>query len=374
MNNEQKGHGRRGPTGRSMIPQFIVFFLLFMTMTLLMHTYVFLHLSFIFNITQSIWFWLILIIASLSFVLGMALRFMTSGTGAISILFYISSIWLGVMFLFLFFLLVYDGIRLFIFDVDTELAGRIIVGLVIVLSIYSIINGKIIFVKTIKLSTSKLNQGLNIVHLSDIHIGSIHGPGYLSRIVDKTNKLDPDVVLLTGDLADGGYDYTDATFKSLDDIKAPVYFSVGNHEYYAGLDVILDILSRTKVNVLRNKKTIFKNIEIIGLDYEWGKKNFVEMLKGFKADSKKYTILMFHNPVGLKEASKHDIDLMLSGHTHGGQFFPIMLIGRMIWKYNRGLHRFNNSYIFTSTGVGTFGPPMRLGTNNQIALITISDK
>jgi hypothetical protein len=158
MNDDRRISRRRGPAARSLIPQFAVFVIAFMTMSLLMHTYIFLHLSFIFHIPQTIWFWVVLIIASVSFMLGMGLRFVTEGAGAISILFYISSIWLGIMFLFLFFLLVYDGIRLFIFDVDTELAGQLIVAVVVILSVYSIINGKLIFVKKIKLKVSYINR------------------------------------------------------------------------------------------------------------------------------------------------------------------------------------------------------------------------
>ena len=353
--------------------QYLIFASMLFILSSLMHIYVFFHLTYMFDIPRDIWFWVFLMVVIFSFIIGMGLRFMTGSSNRTAVAVFISSsIWFGLMFMFMFCLMMYDILRLFLgVDLEPYDVGRFIVGAVGIAAVFGIINGQVIHIKKLTIPARGINPELRIVHLSDIHIGTVYGPTYLRKVVDKTNALKPDVVLLTGDLADGGYNYTDETFASINNIKAPVYFTVGNHEYYAGLEDILDILSRTKIKVLRNKKTAFKNIEIIGMDYAWGRRTFTEMLKDLSPDPGKYTILMFHNPVGLKQASEHGIDLMLSGHTHGGQFFPMLIPARMIWKYHRGLHKYNNSYIFTSTGVGTFGPPMRLGTNNQVVLIRL---
>ena len=95
------------------------------------------------------------------------------------------------------------------------------------------------------------------------------------------------------------------------------------------------------------------------------------LLKSLRPDPKKYSILLAHGPAGFDTASEHGIDLQLSGHTHGGQFFPFTLFGKLFLKRSSGLYRENGSILFITSGAGTWGPPVRLGTNNEIVLLQI---
>ncbi len=241
-----------------------------------------------------------------------------------------------------------------------------------ILTIYGVANAY--FIRTRKVTINAKGHGkpnLNIVHLSDLHIGSVRGERYLRKTVEKTNALNPDLVFITGDLADGPYDYTSKTFAALNDIKAPAFFTTGNHEYYAGLDEMLKLFGKTKLKILRNEKVSVGNVQIVGIDDGIGKKNIGPILKSMNLDPKKYTILLHHRPIGLEDANKNGVNLMLAGHTHGGQFFPFIMFARLIWRRAKGLYKYKNTYLNTSTGIGTWGPPLRLGTSCEIVLIKL---
>jgi predicted MPP superfamily phosphohydrolase len=128
------------------------------------------------------------------------------------------------------------------------------------------------------------------------------------------------------------------------------------------------------VRVLRNEAVTIDGVQIVGLDYG-GAAEVKENLARLPIDRSRYVILMFHQPDGVEEARAAGVDLMLCGHTHGGQFFPFTGINRLLWgKEYRGLHKYGGMHLFTSTGAGTWGPPMRLGTRSEIALIKVNGK
>jgi predicted MPP superfamily phosphohydrolase len=323
-----------------------------------------------FNIHRDIWFWCFFVISSLSFILGLFLEF-TVNNQLTRIFFIISAVWFGALFIIIFMLIPYDILRHLI-KIEPYDAGRVIVVLITILTTYGVVNAYFIRIRKVTINAKGHGKpNLNIVHLSDLHIGSVRGERYLRKTVEKTNALNPDLVFITGDLADGPYDYTAQTFAALNDIKAPAFFVTGNHEYYAGLDEVLELYGKTKLKVLRNEAVNVGNVQIVGIDDGVGKKNIGLILRSMKLDPKKYTILLHHRPIAIKDANKNGVDLMLAGHTHGGQFFPFIMFARLIWRRAKGLYKYRSTHLFTSAGVGTWGPPLRLGTNCEIVLIKL---
>jgi predicted MPP superfamily phosphohydrolase len=351
------------------VVQFGIFFSMFFSFTLLFQYYIFLHMSYMLQIPHNIWFWLFLVFSSAWFFFAYALQaisdnFFTRG------FFTFTGVWLGMIFIILFLLLPYDILR-FIFDIDPYFAGRFIAGLVIVMVACGIINSKFIHQREFVIKARGHRKGnMKIAHLSDFHIGAVYNTRFLKKVVDKTNALNPDLVLITGDLVDGPYEYTPKTFAPLNDLKAPVFFTTGNHEYYAGLEDVLELLGHTKVKILRNEVVNAGNVQIVGID-NTHRELFEEIVSSLKIDPNKFTILMHHRPIGLETANRYGVNLMLSGHTHGGQFFPFIFFAKIIWRRARGVYKFKNTYLNTSTGIGTWGPPLRIGSNSEIVLIRV---
>jgi uncharacterized protein len=290
--------------------------------------------------------------------------------------YFISATWLGVLFILFFTLLIYEVVRLFV-KIDPKNAGIMIIAFVLAISIVSMIFAFVPTVKRVEIPISGLDKEMKIVQISDVHLGVIHNKGFLKTVVEKTNKENPDLVLITGDLFDGADHVTIDTISPLDDIKAKTFFSVGNHEVYSGLPEKMQLLNKTKVKVLRNEIVEFDGVQIIGIDDPAAESMARELssdnniLPKMHIDSTKTSILMYHPPSGLAESSAANISLQLSGHTHGGQIFPFNYAVKLVFPRNAGLYRYGNTWLYVSSGTGTWGPPMRFGSISEITSITL---
>ncbi len=263
--------------------------------------------------------------------------------------------------------------------------GLVIIGFAVLVSLYALWNANSFKVSQVDIPLKGLKNELKIVHISDVHIDDFRGKNYLEKIVRAANEQKPDLVLITGDIIDGKHALTEDIFSPLKKLKAPAYFTTGNHESYANLDKTLEILAKSNVRILRNEIIETHDIQLIGLDYmnadpdsfEMHKVNQLtmkEVLPTLNISADKPTVLMHHSPIGLEYVNQRGITLMLSGHTHGGQILPVSYIGRLFFPYNKGLYNYKGTYIYVSQGAGTFGPRMRLGTNNEITLIRLKKK
>ena len=175
-------------------------------------------------------------------------------------------------------------------------------------------------------------------------------------------------------------DYPDSQRTQLPDIallknlKAPVLFVTGNHEGYVGSVKVTKSLTASNVKVLHNKRVDYDGIQIIGIDNNVKKKDLEQILQQININKAKFSILMYHRPVELKTLSQTGLDLVLSGHTHAGQIFPFNYIVRLFHKPLSGLHKYNNTYQYVTSGAGTWGPRMRLGSRSEIVLLEIREK
>lgn len=279
---------------------------------------------------------------------------------------------MGVILEFCFVIIPYNLINQF-YKNDKQLAAIIIITFVTVLTIYSLIASLFIRRRKIELNASKLPHDLRVVQLSDLHLGSTHHINYLKRVIDAANSLEPDVVLITGDLADDVSIYKKEYLPIFKKIKAPVYMSLGNHEMYIGSN-FKTLASHVNIRVLKNEVLDLGDYQLIGIDDGHTADEISKLLSGLKYDKSKYTILMHHRPVGLEEASNSSIDLMLSGHTHHGQLFPFNFLIGLAWKRSRGLYHYGNSFLYVSPGTSTWGPPLRFGSFNEVTLFILKGK
>lgn len=281
---------------------------------------------------------------------------------------YIMVHWMGISFILCVLTLLYEVVRLIVPLPDhTAVHWIVSIGTGVVVS--AILLSHVVGVKHLKFHSAKVTARCRIVQISDVHIGSRQGR-YLARIVRRINQLEPHAVVITGDLLDSaavGYD----DLKSLKQLRARTLFSTGNHERYADLDTALGLLARLGVEVLRQQQVMVGEIQILGIDDADERTQVGEQLPLIAKRNDRYTILLYHRPLGWEAALAHGIDLMLCGHTHNGQVFPFNLLVKQQFKRIHGLYSQGAKHLYVSPGTGTWGPLMRLGSLNEITCIDI---
>jgi uncharacterized protein len=225
-------------------------------------------------------------------------------------------------------------------------------------------------------------DGFRILQISDLHVGPTIGRAYAERVTAMGNSLSPDLVALTGDFIDGTVDRLRDAVAPLKDLRAPygVYYVTGNHEYYWGAREWVEEFRRLDARVLLNEHTLIRKgdaeIVIAGIaDEEAGglipehASDPIKAVAGAPAGAIK--ILLAHRPSAYKKAAEAGFDLQLSGHTHGGQFFPWSLVVGMAYRFTKGLHRFEDLWVYVSRGTGYWGPPVRFGVPGEMTLLKL---
>ena len=240
--------------------------------------------------------------------------------------------------------------------------------LIIILSVYGLINARFFRIKKLFISSSKIKRKYNFVFISDIHLGT-NPVSTLSKVITKINKINYDFLLIGGDLIDSST-FDLKNLKILKSIKKPIFCVTGNHEYYVkNSKEKLSKLILYNITLLRNENFLFDDINIIGIDDYQTADNQTKTNIDLENKSK-FNLTLVH-----KSSIWHKIfdntDLMLAGHTHNGQIFPFNLFVKIKFKYSFGLYRNKNSYLYVSSGSGCWGPRMRLGTSNEIVNVEL---
>ncbi len=300
--------------------------------------------------------------------------------------------WMGVMFvLFLTLLpmeLVRVGARIGGVDPERRVAlARILAGAAGVIGLLesgvglaSVLSR--VAVKQVRVPIAKLPKGLSgytIVQLTDIHVGPTIGRAFIDQIVRTTNALAPDMVAITGDLVDGSVKDLGALVEPLKELRAKdgVFFVTGNHEYYSGVDAWIAHLRTLGIRVLRNERIeLREGLDLAGVDdtsaHNFGHGHGQDVPRAMAGrDESRAMVLLAHQPKAIVDASKHGVDLQLSGHTHGGQIWPWGYAVRLDQPHVAGLHDHDGTAIYVSAGTGYWGPPMRVGAPAEITRIEL---
>ena len=225
-------------------------------------------------------------------------------------------------------------------------------------------------------------ESLKVVQLSDVHIGNTIGKAFLQECVDRINALKPDIVVITGDLVDRKIEDAKEDLAPLKELVSTygTYFVLGNHEYYHGAQAIAEYLPEVGVKALLNESVLISDgnssINLVGLnDIQSIRFNtlLIDTQKAFsKIDPSKPTLLLSHQPKSIDFVENYNYDLMLSGHTHGGQIFPFGFLVMLQQPYLAGLHAIDSvKQIFVSRGTGYWGPPVRLFAPSEISVLTL---
>jgi len=225
-------------------------------------------------------------------------------------------------------------------------------------------------------------DGFTILQLSDLHLDLVHGREWLQGVVNRANALEPDLIAITGDLAEGTVAQLGGDAEPIGELRAPhgVFFVTGNHEYFHDLQGWLEYLDRAGIRVLRNERVPIgrggAGFDLAGVDDHDGSRlapghgpDLTRALE--RPDPARPVVLLAHQPRIVREAAQHNVGLVLSGHTHGGQIWPFSYLVYLQQPYVKGLVEENGTRLYLSSGTGFWGPPMRLGTTAEMALITL---
>ena len=226
-------------------------------------------------------------------------------------------------------------------------------------------------------------HGFTIAQISDIHVGPTIKGAYLKSIVDVVNRLQVDMVAVTGDLVDGSVAELSPHVAPLERLTSRhgTYFVTGNHEYYSGVNAWVAELRRLGVNVLLNEHVVLNHndgaVLIAGVTdhsghhFDESHRSDPEAAIAAAPDHVSVRILLAHQPRSATAAARAGFQLQLSGHTHGGQFWPWNLFVRLQQPFTAGLHRLQRLWVYTSRGTGYWGPPKRFGAPSEITRLRL---
>jgi predicted MPP superfamily phosphohydrolase len=249
---------------------------------------------------------------------------------------------------------------------------------------WALLEGYRVRVRRVEVPLARLPReldGLSIVQLTDVHIGPSLGAAFARQIVAECNRLEPDVVVITGDLVDAPVARIGAAVKEFGQLRSKygTYFVTGNHEYYSGVDEWCQALSSYGIRVLRNERVSIGeagcSFDLAGIDDLQGSSfaghgpDLKKALLG--RDATRELVLLAHQPRVVNEAAAHGVGLQLSGHTHGGQLWPFSWLVRLQQPFVAGLARRDKTWVYVSRGTGYWGPPMRLGAPAEIAQVVL---
>jgi hypothetical protein len=289
--------------------------------------------------------------------------------------------WLGILYLFILAAILswilYGLARLFHFSPDRKILIEILIGVALAASVYGFINAGATRITRIQVRLPHLPdpwRGKTAVWVSDTHLGQVRNYGFAQQIAAKVKELHPDIVFIGGDLYDGVAVDLDKAIEPFSNLSAPYgsYFVTGNHEEFSDRTPYLKAVRRAGIHVLHNEKIELDGLQIIGVDYRdtRSEKDFRAVLRRMEINPHQPSVLLKHTPLHLRVAREERISFQLSGHTHRGQVFLFRWITSKVYRgYDYGLNWFGDLLVYTSSGAGTWGPPMRLDTQPEIVVI-----
>ncbi|MCI3227098.1 metallophosphoesterase, partial [Streptomyces sp. NP-1717] len=237
-------------------------------------------------------------------------------------------------------------------------------------------------VKRVTVPLAKLPRaahGYRIAVVSDIHLGPLLGRAHAQRIVDTINSTSPDLVAVVGDMVDGTVADLGPAAEPLAGLRAKdgSYFVTGNHEYFGDAGEWVDLVRELGLHPLENARVEIAGFDLAGVNDIAGEEegagpDFQKALGG--RDPARASVLLAHQPVVIHDAVKHGVDLQLSGHTHGGQMWPVNYIAKAANPTLAGLEQYGDTSLYVTRGAGAWGPPVRVGAPADITVVQLASR
>src|SRR3979411_584260 len=328
----------------------------------------------------AFWIKLSLGFLSVSFIAASLLAFRYTNP-ALRAFYRAAAVWMGlVSFLFLAAVsswIIFGVARLARLDMNFHWTVELLFGAAVVAGLYGVFNASWMRITRTTVRLANLPaawHGRRAALISDVHLGHVRNGIFLRRMVAKILKKEPDAIFIAGDLYDGTAIDARRAAEPLSDLVAPhgVYFVAGNHEQFGDDSKYLNAIAMAGVRVLSNEKVEVDGLQIIGVPYRNATQNaeLASVLHDIGLDRDRASILLTHAPDYPEIAEAAGVSLQLSGHTHVGQFIPWSWMARRIYRqFVYGLSRIGKMQVFTSSGAGTWGPPLRLGSNPEIVML-----
>lgn len=328
------------------------------------------------------------ILLTLIMIFGFMRSMLPIGVNTKNILKVLSSYVMGFyIYLFLYFILsdlVGIVINLLKFDIKNIklYSGIIVLTLTLVTYAYGLINASNIKIKNYEIKLDEI-KNMNIVMISDMHLGAVNSEKRLYKIVEEINKMKADILLICGDIFDNDYYAIKNPNQVIDLLKSiktkyGVYASLGNHDSGKTFDKMIELLSKSNVKVLMDKSKVIDNkfailgrldgTPIGGFKENIARGNIETEINNI--DQNLPLIVLDHNPININEYDDR-VNLVLSGHTHKGQLFPANIITNSMYEVDYGYYLNNKTHVIVTSGVGTWSMPMRVGSNSEIVNIKI---
>lgn len=324
------------------------------------------------KIAVSVFFW----ISAFSLFAAVGLRTSALPLWLLKAMYVTGSVWMVFLLYSVLMLILADVCSAFLPTMKPSLAY--VLPLTCAILIYGHINYRNPKVEEIDITLDKdlATDEIKVVAVSDIHIGLGTGPAALRRYVELINSHHPDLIVIAGDLIDNDLkSVLAAPFdNALEALEAPmgVYMVPGNHEYISGIDGCISYLVQRNIKVLRDSIAELPcGLQLIGRDDRSNRRRLPLSELMAKADTARPVMVLDHQPYGLAEADSLGVDIQISGHTHRGQVWPLNLVTDRIFEQSHGYRRWSHAHIWVSCGLSLWGPPFRIGTSSDMALITI---
>jgi predicted MPP superfamily phosphohydrolase len=265
-------------------------------------------------------------------------------------------------------------LRLINFFLPLSLLINFIIQYIIplLICVYGIINALTTRIENINLKYPGFKGKIKILLLSDIHLGAIHQKNSVMRIVQETQQLNPDIVVITGDMADGSLKVKPEWLKPFDSLSMPILYVTGNHEELNPKIDMINVVKATKIKYIGQHETFkYKGVNFIGEDFGY---DLRKCLREIKQEEGVPNVLLSHIPtLNPEELKNYNIFLFLAGHTHGGQMFPLHIIVYFANACFSGLYSDKNKehFIYVTDGVNNALAPMRVGSKRVFPIINI---
>jgi predicted MPP superfamily phosphohydrolase len=304
-------------------------------------------------------------------------------------LYFLFSIPIGILFLLFCTAIVYDMSRVLLsfapisdsrrvfFKKTLDISSFAVASTLMARSLYE---ARFVKLEKVDIKIKNLKEPYKIAQISDLHIGGLINRDFVREMVERINILNPDIVVITGDLIDIDILRAMDTVDELAKLKSKfgTYYVVGNHEYFHGVEKIITAVKSLGIRVLENENVYIgeneRGFNLAGVYDIMGyrtKTYMPSLVKALKDKKDSPTLLLAHQPKFIQEVDG-GVDLMLSGHTHGGQIYPFRFLVALQQPYVSGLHKYNKELqIYVNKGTGFWGPPMRLGSSSEITLISL---